>query len=132
MSGPVPITFGDEETKEREYNMDHGKLIDLTSEAIDRVKALAASNDKANGKTFRVYVEGGGCSGMQYGFTFDVKKDDDYVVECSDIEVLLDKNSIVYVKGSVVDYVDDFRGAGFIVKNPQATGECGCGTSFTV
>lgn len=133
MATPVPITFGDEKKKEEKtYNFDHGKLIDLTPEAIAHIKDFLEKNPKAQGKTFRVYVEGGGCSGMQYGFTFDDKKDDDNIVPCGDIEVLVDNPSLIYIKGAVVDHVDDFSGSGFIVKNPLSKGECGCGTSFTV
>ena len=131
---PTPINFGQKEEakKEKEYNFDHGKLIDLTDEAIEKVKDFAIKNPATKGKTFRVYVEGGGCSGFQYGFTFDDKKDDDQIVKCADLEVLVDEQSKIYLQGSVVDYVDGFSGAGFIVKNPQAKATCGCGTSFTV
>lgn len=131
-SGPIPISFGDEAKVEKIYNMDHGKLLDLTSDAIEKVKDFIRKNPKAEGKRFRVFVEGGGCSGMQYGFTFAEKKDDDNVVECGDVEVLIDNVSLAYIKGAIVDYVEDMRGSGFIVKNPQSKGECGCGVSFTV
>ena len=132
MAIPTPITLEGEEKKEKVYNMDHGKLIDLTEDAISYVKDFFSKNEKVQGKNFKVYVEGGGCSGMQYGFTFADKTDDDEVVACADIEVLVDKNSIVFVKGAVVDYVNDFTGSGFVVKNPQSAAECGCGVSFTV
>lgn len=129
---PTGITFDGEEKKSRVYNMDHGKLIDLTPEAAAKVREFVQKNEKALGKTFRVYVEGGGCSGMQYGFTFDDQKDDDNIVACGDIEVLVDKNSVPYLKGAVVDYVDSLTGSGFVVENPLAKAACGCGTSFTV
>lgn len=129
---PVPISFGEEKTAEKVYNMDHGKLIDLTPEAVAKVKDFIKKNPAAGAKIFRIGVEGGGCSGLQYGFTFDDKKDDDNVVACEDIEVLIDNPTLAYIKGAVVDYVEDMRGSGFIVKNPQSKGECGCGVSFTV
>ncbi len=129
---PVPISFGEEKKVEKIYNMDHGKPIDLTHDAIEQVKSFIEKNPAAAAKKFRVYVEGGGCSGMQYGFTFDDKKDDDNIVPCEDIEVLIDEPSLAYIKGAVIDYVADMRGAGFVVKNPQSKGECGCGVSFTV
>lgn len=132
MTAPVPISFGSEKPKERVYNFGHGKPVDLTPEAIEQVKNFAKTNPQTEGKLFRIYVEGGGCSGFQYGFTFDEKRDDDNVISCGDISVLVDVPSLVYMKGAVVDYVADFRGAGFVVKNPQSKGECGCGTSFTV
>jgi iron-sulfur cluster insertion protein len=133
-STPIPISFDDDQKEEEKvYNFDHGKDLDLTEDAIAKVKSYLESNEKAKGKRFRVYVEGGGCSGMQYGFTFDDKvKDDDHMVKCGDLEVLVDAPSLIYIKGAVVDYVDSFSGAGFIVKNPLSKGECGCGVSFTV
>lgn len=132
MTIPTPISFDDEKTTEKTYNLDHGKLIDLTPEAVLHVKNFAMQNEKAKGKFFKVYVEGGGCSGLQYGFTFADKDDTVEVVPCEGIEVLVDKASTTYLKGSIVDYVNELGGAGFIVKNPQSTAECGCGVSFTV
>ena len=131
---PTQITFGDDkEKKEKVYNFAHGKKIDLTPEAIEQVQNFTKKNaDKTKGKFFRVCVEGGGCSGLQYVFTFDEKKDDDSVIPCGDIKVLLDTVTEPYVKGSVVDYINELTGAGFIVKNPQSKGECGCGISFAV
>lgn len=131
-AGPVPITFGEEPKAEKTYDMGHGKLIDLTREALEKVRDFTLKNPKAAGKRFRVYVEGGGCSGMQYGFTFDDMKDGDNVVTCEDVEVLLNNDAVPFIKGAVVDYVEDIRGSGFIVKNPLSKGECGCGVSFTV
>ncbi|MCP5464438.1 MAG: iron-sulfur cluster assembly accessory protein [Deltaproteobacteria bacterium] len=136
MAIPAPITFGDEETSkpaEKVYNFDHGKALDLTPEAITQVKSFIDGNkEKIGDKKFRVYVEGGGCSGFQYGFTFDEQKDDDQVISCADIAILLDPASETYIKGSIVDHVSNENGTGFIVKNPQAKGECGCGLSFNV
>jgi iron-sulfur cluster assembly accessory protein len=131
-SGPVPISFGEEPKVEKLYNMEHGKLIDLTHEAVEKVRDVVLKNPKAQGKRFRVYVEGGGCSGMQYGFTFDEQKAGDNVIACEDVEVLLNDDATPFLKGAVVDYVEDLRGSGFIVKNPLSKGECGCGVSFTV
>lgn len=134
-TAPIPISFGEEESQPQEklYNMDHGKVIDLTHEAILKVKSfIAGKPEQTEGKLFRINVEGGGCSGMQYGFTFDTPKETDYVVDCEDIQVLIDREASVFIKGAVVDYIEDFRGSGFVVKNPQSKGECGCGLSFTV
>ena len=131
-TAPIHISFGDEEKVEKIYNMDHGKLLDLTEDAIDQVKSFIKKNPKAANKYFRVFVEGGGCSGMQYGFTFDDKKDDDHVIPCTDIEVLVNPQALIYMKGAVVDFVQTNAGTGFVVKNPQSKGECGCGVSFTV
>ncbi len=134
MPVPAQITLSDAPKKaEKIYNFNHGKLIDLTPEAVAKVKEFAAQNaDQTAGKNFRIAVEGGGCSGMQYKFTFDTKKDDDNLVPCGDIAVLVDAPSLTYMKDAVVDYVNDFSGAGFVVKNPLSKGECGCGISFAV
>jgi len=133
MAIPTPITLGDNKPVEKEYNFDHGKVVDLTTDAVEKVKNFTQKNaEQTKGKLFRILVEGGGCNGFQYQFTFDHKKDKDYVIPCADIEVLLDKNSEPFIKGAVVDYVENSTGAGFIVKNPQAKAECGCGISFSV
>ncbi len=133
MAIPTPITFDDVKPVERIYNFDHGKPIDLTQDAVAKVKEFTQKNaDKTSGRLFRVAVEGGGCSGMQYRFTFDAPSTEDTQIQCDDITVLLDANSEAYIRGAVVDYVDGLTGAGFIVKNPQAKAECGCGISFTV
>lgn len=131
-TAPIPISFGDEEQQVKTYNMNHGKVIDLTEDAIDQVKLFLKKNPKAKDKYFRVKVEGGGCSGMQYGFTFDDKQPDDHVVPCGDIEVLIHPDAVIFIKGAVVDFVQDHTGTGFVVKNPLSKGECGCGISFTV
>lgn len=107
-------------------------VITLTPNAVEQIKRSAEKIAVASGKFFRVYVEGGGCSGMQYGFSFDQKKEDDFVVHCGTIDVLVDPQSSLYLKGSTVDYVEDLRGSGFTVKNPNSKGACGCGVSFTV
>ena len=84
------------------------------------------------GKPLRIFVQGGGCSGFQYGFTFDEKRADDAVIQTGGIEVVVDPQSATYLKDAKVDYVEDFRGAGFSVTNPNATGGgCGCGKSFS-
>jgi len=77
-----------------------------------------------------VFVQGGGCSGFQYGFTFDEKKEGDNAWEQNGVHVVVDPQSAIYLKDAVVNYVEDFRGAGFAVENPNASGGCGCGKSF--
>ena len=82
-------------------------------------------------KPLRIFVQGGGCSGFQYGFTFDEKKEGDTVIATGGIEVVVDPQSATYLKDAKVDFVEDMRGAGFSVTNPNATGGgCGCGKSF--
>ena len=106
-------------------------LLLLTDKAIDKVKYFAQSMPDSQGKPLRVFVQGGGCSGFQYGFTFDEKKDGDTVMEQGGVTVLVDTQSATYLKDATVDFVEDMRGAGFSVTNPNATGgSCGCGKSF--
>ena len=106
-------------------------MLSLTDAAVAKVKFFAQTMPDSQGKPLRVFVQGGGCSGFQYGFTFDEKKDGDNVLEQDGITILVDPQSATYLKDSTVDYVEDFRGAGFSVTNPNATGgSCGCGKSF--
>ena len=108
-----------------------GDFLSLTDAAVAKVKFFAGSMPDSEGKPLRIFVQGGGCSGFQYGFTFDAKKADDTVVATGGIEVVIDPQSATYLKDAKVDYVEDFRGAGFSVTNPNATGgSCGCGKSF--
>ena len=81
----------------------------------------------------RISVNGGGCSGFQYGFDIDrARQDDDLLVEQAGASVLIDETSLQFLKGSVVDFVDDLIGQSFRIDNPQATASCGCGTSFSL
>ena len=105
-------------------------LLSLTDAAVEKVKYFAGTMPDSQGKPLRIFVQGGGCSGFQYGFTFDEKKDGDAVILTGGIEVVVDPQSAMYLKDAKVDYVEDFRGAGFSVTNPNATGGCGCGKSF--
>jgi iron-sulfur cluster insertion protein len=117
-STPVPITTTGE------------SLLTLTDKAVEKVKYFAGTMPDSTGKPLRIFVQGGGCSGFQYGFTFDEKKEGDTVMQTGGIEVVVDPQSAQYLKNCQVDYVEDFRGAGFSVTNPNATGGCGCGKSF--
>ena len=107
-----------------------GALLSLTDAAVAKVKYFAGTMPDSQGKPLRIFVQGGGCSGFQYGFTFDDKKEGDAVIEAGGIEVVVDPQSAQYLKDAKVDYVEDFRGAGFSVTNPNASGGCGCGKSF--
>lgn len=109
-----------------------GVTVQLTEKAAEKVRAFASGSQEATGKFFRVYVQGGGCSGFQYGFTFDEKREDDSVIPAGELTVLIDPMSLPYLNGSTVDFVEDFRGSGFVVQNPNASGSCGCGHSFSV
>ena len=90
---------------------------------------LASDHDNA-GKHLRIYVEGGGCSGMQYGMVFDEKRGDDVLSEFFGVTVLVDAVSADHLQGAVIDYVDALTGGGFKITNPNAKSNCGCGKSF--
>ncbi len=105
-------------------------MINVTPAAASKITELLVEENKLSAG-LRVFVQGGGCSGFQYGFTFDEKRDDDLVLEQAGIMVLVDPQSQSYLKNSTVDYVEDFRGAGFSVTNPNSSGGCGCGKSFS-
>jgi len=106
-------------------------VVTLTSAAATKVQGFK-DDESHRGKTFRVYIEGGGCSGFQYGFTFDEHRDDDSQVTVGDIQVLVDPQSAMYLQGATVDWQEGLSGAGFVVRNPNASGSCGCGSSFAV
>ena len=105
-------------------------MITITPKAIDKVMGFRQSDPRFAGKAFRVYVEGGGCSGMSYGFRFDDRHADDTVLSLDGLELVVDPKSLQFIHGSEVDYVQGFEGSGFTVRNPQAKGTCGCGQSF--
>jgi iron-sulfur cluster insertion protein len=105
-------------------------MLTMTDKAADKVRFYAGQMPEAEGKTLRVFIRGGGCSGFQYGFTFDDAQADDTVVESAGIKVLVDPMSAQYLSGATVDFVEDLRGSGFVVENPNAVSTCGCGHSF--
>jgi len=105
-------------------------IVSLTENAVTKLKAFIAADATLVGKALRMYVQEGGCSGMEYGFGFDDKKPTDVVTAVGDLEVAIDPDSAKVLKGSVVDYVESIEGEGFSVSNPNATKSCGCGHSF--
>ncbi len=103
----------------------------FTDNAATKVSELITEEGNDNLK-LRVYVSGGGCSGFQYGFTFDEDvNEDDTQVENGGVTVLIDSMSIQYLAGAEVDYKEDVSGAQFVIRNPNATTTCGCGSSFS-
>jgi len=102
----------------------------FTDAAAAKVKTLIDEEGNPDLK-LRVFVSGGGCSGFQYGFTFDEKKEGDTLIETGGIQVVVDAQSATYLKDAKVDFVEDMRGAGFSITNPNATRTCGCGSSFS-
>jgi iron-sulfur cluster insertion protein len=104
----------------------------FTDNAAAKVQELIYDEGNADLK-LRVFVQGGGCSGFQYGFTFDeVINDDDTVMEKNGVKLLIDPMSYQYLVGAEIDYKDDLDGSQFVIKNPNASTTCGCGSSFSV
>ncbi|MGD9946500.1 MAG: iron-sulfur cluster insertion protein ErpA [Burkholderiaceae bacterium] len=104
----------------------------FTDSAAAKVKQLIDEEGNPSLK-LRVFVQGGGCSGFQYGFTFDEEtNDDDTIMQKNGVELLIDAMSYQYLVGAEIDYKEDLEGAQFVIKNPNATTTCGCGSSFTV
>lgn len=104
----------------------------FTDNAAEKVGALIAEEGNDNLK-LRVYISGGGCSGFQYGFTFDEEiSEDDTQIENAGVTVLIDSMSVQYLNGAEIDYKEDLSGAQFVIRNPNASTTCGCGSSFSV
>ena len=105
--------------------------LNFTDNAAAKVKALIAEEGNPELK-LRVFVTGGGCSGFQYGFTFDeVTNEDDTVMEKDGVSLLIDPMSYQYLVGAEIDYSEGLEGSQFVIKNPNATSTCGCGSSFS-
>lgn len=108
------------------------QAIQITNSAVAKVRALVEEEANEDLK-LRVFVTGGGCSGFQYGFTFDeLVAEDDAVIEKDGITVLVDAMSYPYLAGSEVNYEEGLQGSRFLVQNPNASSTCGCGSSFAV
>ncbi len=104
----------------------------FTDSAADKVKQLIEEEGNAELK-LRVFVQGGGCSGFQYGFTFDEEtNEDDTTMTKNGVTLLIDSMSYQYLVGAEIDYKEDINGAQFVIKNPNASTTCGCGSSFSV
>ncbi len=105
-------------------------MISLTPRAAAQVRALQSELGPADGRLLRLFVESGGCSGFQYGMSFDLPKPDDQTIQTEGVSVLMDPASLAYLAGSSVDFDDGLQGKGFEIKNPNAQSTCGCGKSF--
>ncbi|MEX2528034.1 MAG: iron-sulfur cluster assembly accessory protein [Gemmatimonadota bacterium] len=107
--------------------------IQLTDQAIEKVKTFIEEHGAGNGSGLRVAVLPGGCSGFQYGLNIeDAPETDDEILDAEGIRVFVDPFSAQYLEGTEIDYVTSMMGSGFTFKNPSAAGGCGCGSSFTV
>ncbi len=106
--------------------------INLSVKAARKVRELVTEEENEDLK-LRVFITGGGCSGFQYGFTFDeLVAEDDTAIEKDGVTVLVDPMSFPYLAGSEVDYTEGLEGSRFVVNNPNATATCGCGSSFSI
>ncbi len=115
--------------EQNEQTVVETSVITMTSTAAEKVRELIQQeNDPTLG--LRVFVAGGGCSGLQYGMTLDEEQEGDTVISMNNIRVFVDDMSVGYISGSEIDYVDSLMGAGFTVNNPNAVSSCGCGQSF--
>ena len=107
-------------------------MINVTESCVAKVRELIQEEGNPDLK-LRVFVQGGGCSGFQYGFTFDeVQAEDDFDLNVSGIQFLVDSMSAQYLQGADIDYVEDQYGSSFTIKNPNAATTCGCGSSFSI
>ncbi len=105
-------------------------MIQLTDNAVEHLRALLEERGGGGGAGLRLQVERGGCAGMQYTMKVDSARADDTITRQGGVAVLVDAESLSYLDGSVIDYVDDLNDSGFKVQNPRAARSCGCGTSF--
>ena len=109
------------------YNM-----ITITDEALGKIRDILAEENNPKAK-LRVFVQGGGCSGMSYGFTLDEEiNEDDFELDREEVKILVDSMSSQYLQGATINYKDELMGASFVIDNPNAQTTCGCGSSFSV
>ena len=119
------------QTTQSTENLEPPMPLVFTDSAVAKVADLIAEEGNPDLK-FRVFVQGGGCSGFQYGFTFDeAVNEDDTLVTKDNVTLLIDSMSFQYLVGAEIDYKEDINGSQFVIKNPNATTTCGCGSSFS-
>jgi iron-sulfur cluster insertion protein len=127
-----PRAVSERETREekdsRRATLLEAPVISFSDTAVAKVKEFAAQTPEAEGKELRIFIQGVGCSGFAYGFTFDEERDGDTKVESGGLTVLVDPSSAPHLTGSKVDFVDDQRGTGFMVENPNQPPADACGT----
>lgn len=105
-------------------------MLIISESAANKIKEVCEEEGNPDLK-LRMFVQGGGCSGFQYGFTLDeIENEDDFSIESHGIKVIVDSMSFQYVQGAEVDYKEDIHGSSFVIKNPNAETTCGCGSSF--
>ena len=105
-------------------------MITVTDSALEKLKTLLLEQAESGGKCLRIFVEAGGCSGMQYGMAFDHEQEGDEVFERGGVRMLVDSFSSKHLREATIDFADELNGEGFKICNPNASRSCGCGTSF--
>lgn len=105
-------------------------MLVVTDKAFNQIKQVQIEEN--DNSPLRVFVQGGGCSGFSYGFTFDNQQDDDFVLEKEGTKVLVDALSMSYLEGAEIDFKKEIGSAQFVIRNPNASTTCGCGSSFSV
>lgn len=105
--------------------------IQVSAAALEKLHDLLI-HEQSPDQGLRIFVQGGGCAGFSYGFTFDQQQDDDLVLEYGDVKVYVDSMSLQYLAGSEVDYRETFMDSNFVINNPNANTTCGCGSSFSL
>lgn len=105
-------------------------MITVTDSAVKQLQAIMQEHSDEPQKGLRIFVESGGCAGMQYGMSLDEAKEGDEIIEREGVKVIVDAESAGYLRGSTIDFTDGLSGAGFKINNPNAVRSCGCGTSF--
>jgi len=112
--------------------MGESNIVNITESAKRKINELFTEENDPD-LSLRTFVTGGGCSGMQYGFSFDQEKnDDDFEIPVGECKILIDSMSMQYLNGSEIDYTEGLEGSSFVIKNPKAQSTCGCGSSFSV
>ena len=104
-------------------------MVSLSEQAVTKIRSLQ-KEISGEDKLLRIFVESGGCSGLEYGMSFDLRKGEDELLESGGVSFLMDPTSFSYLSGSVVDFDDGLNGKGFEIRNPNAENTCGCGKSF--
>jgi iron-sulfur cluster assembly protein len=108
-------------------------MFNVSAKAADEIRRLLSEDDEIEDAYLRVRVVPGGCSGFSYEMGFDDEtEDNDQIIEAQGVKVVIDEFSFPYIKGGTLDFKDGLNGTGFHINNPNAVGQCGCGTSFTV
>lgn len=105
-------------------------IVNVSNSALNELNEMVTNNPEHKGKALRIYVEGGGCSGLQYGMVFDDVRDNDFIYKYPTLDVVVDEFSVNYIKGSELDFSNELIGGGFKFNNPNAASSCGCGKSF--